>query len=172
VSDKKSTLPKANREIKATEVRLINSDGEMLGIFPTNEALKKAYSLSLDLVEISPTAEPPVCKILDFGKYKYEAKKKITDAKKKQKVVSLKELKLRPNIGQSDFEVKMKSCKKFIEEGDKVKITLWFKGREFVHQELGDQLIEKIIESTKEYSKIESAPKKEGKNVTMTLVGL
>lgn len=141
----------------------------MLGIVPLQEALKLARERDLDLVEISPNAEPPVCKILDFGKFKYEAKKKAHEARKKQKVVELKEIKLRPNIGQNDYEVKLRSITKFINEGDKVKITLKFKGREVTHQELGFKLLERVKNDLEDIAKVEFAPKMEGKQMLMIL---
>jgi translation initiation factor IF-3 len=145
-------------------------NGEMIGIVPLAEGIRLAASRSLDLVEISPTAEPPVCKILDFGKFKFEARKKIHDARKKQKVVEIKEIKLRPNIGQNDYDVKIRSAVKFINDGDKVKITLRFKGREITHQELGMNLLERFRDDMAEISKIEYAPKMEGKQLMMIIV--
>jgi translation initiation factor IF-3 len=145
-------------------------DGEMIGIVPLAEGLRLAASRSLDLVEISPTAEPPVCKVLDFGKFKFEARKKVHDARKKQKVVEIKEIKLRPNIGQNDYDVKMRAAVKFINEGDKVKITLRFKGREITHQELGMNLLERFRDDMAEISKVEFAPKMEGKQLLMIIV--
>ena len=142
----------------------------MIGIVPLAEGLRLAATRSLDLVEISPTAEPPVCKILDFGKFKFEARKKIHDARKKQKVVEIKEIKLRPNIGQNDYEVKLRSAVKFINEGDKVKITLRFKGREITHHEIGLALLERFRDDLAEISKVEFAPKMEGKQLLMIIV--
>jgi translation initiation factor IF-3 len=152
-------------------VRLVNDIGEMIGIVTLQEALKQARDKSFDLVEISPHAEPPVCKMLDFGKYKYEAKKKAHDARKKQKIVELKEIKLRPNIGQNDYDVKIRSMKKFIGEGDKVKITLKFRGREISHQELGFNLLERIKTDLEEITKVELAPRMEGRQMLMILCG-
>jgi translation initiation factor IF-3 len=151
------------------EVRLVDDVGEMIGVVPLAQALKLAQEKGLDLVEVSPTAEPPVCKILDFGKFKYEAKKKSHGAKKKQKIVELKEIKLRPNIGINDYEVKLRSIKKFIAEGDKVKITLRFKGREITHQEIGYKLLERLKGDVEEISKIELAPKMDGKQMLMII---
>jgi translation initiation factor IF-3 len=162
-------LPKANLEISALTVRLIGEDGETIGIVSTKEALKIAESKGLDLVEVSPTGNPPVCKILDFGKYKYEAKKKIHDARKKQKVIEIKEIKLRPCIGNNDYEVKLRAIQKFIAEGDKVKITLKFKGREITHQEIGMNVLERLKNDTQEFAKLELAPKMEGKQILMVL---
>lgn len=151
-------------------MRLIDEHGEMVGIIGTREALEKAEKAGLDLVEISPNAAPPVCKILDFGKFKYESKKKAHDLKKKQKVIVLKEIKFKPNIGQGDFDTKLRKIKGFLEEGDKVKISLWFKGREIVHNEIGMRLFERIIEALGESAKIEFAPKMEGKQIMMIVV--
>jgi len=142
----------------------------MVGVVPLSDAVRQAQQVGLDLVEISPQADPPVCKILDFGKFKYEAKKKAHDAKKKQKVTVLKEMKFRPNIGQGDFDVKMRNIIKFLDEGDKVKVSLQFKGREIVHNELGHQLFQRIIETAGEHAKVELAPKFEGRQMLMILV--
>lgn len=141
----------------------------MLGIRSLREALDLASKVGLDLVEISPTAEPPVCKILDFGKFKYEEKKREHDAKKKQKVVTVKEMKFKPNIGQGDFDTKLRKIKEFLNDGDKVKISLWFKGREIVHNEIGMKLFERIIDNLGDLAKIEFAPKLEGKQIMMVV---
>lgn len=159
-----------NREIRSAQVRLVAANGEMIGVVKLSEALAAASQANLDLVEISPQAEPPVCKIMDFGKYKYESKKRLQESRKKQKVVSVKEIKFRPNIGQGDFEVKMRSIKKFIEAGDKVRISMWFRGREIVHSEIGMSLFEKITTSLEDVAKVELEPKMEGKQVLMILV--
>lgn len=163
-------MPKANKDIRASSVRLIDQDGNMLGVVQLRDALFKSSQAGLDLVEISPNAEPPVCKIMDFGKYKYEVKKKAHDAKKKQKIVALKEVKFRPNIGSGDFMVKLRNINKFLQEGDKVKISLQFKGREIVHNEIGMQLFHRIIEGTSEYGKVELNPRLEGKQMLMIIV--
>lgn len=141
----------------------------MLGIVTLRNALTLAEDRGLDLVEISPHAEPPVCKIMDYGKFKYEEKKKSLEAKKKQRVVELKEVKFRPNIGQHDYDVKLKSINRFIEEGDKVKITLKFKGRELAHQEIGMEVINRIKEDCKETIKVEFEPRMEGKQILMII---
>lgn len=167
---KKSNLPKSNLEITSLTVRLVNSKGEMLGVVSLEEALQKAGGESLDLVEISPNAEPPVCKIMDFGRYKYQEKKKMHDARKKQKVVVLKEIKLRPTISDHDLGIKIKSMNGFIAGGDKVKITLKFKGREITHQEIGFTVFEKIKAQLSEESKIEYEPKMEGNQLMMIVV--
>lgn len=142
----------------------------MIGVVKLSEALAAASQANLDLVEISPQAEPPVCKIMDFGKYKYESKKRVQESRKKQKVVSVKEIKFRPNIGQGDFEVKMRSIKKFIEAGDKVRVSMWFRGREIVHSEIGMSLFEKVTTALEDVAKVELAPRMEGKQVLMILV--
>lgn len=141
----------------------------MVGIVGIKEALERAEKAALDLVEISPNAEPPVCKILDFGKFKYEAKRRVHDAKKKQKVNVVKEMKFKLNIGQGDFSTKIRKIKEFLAEGDKVKVSLWFKGREIVHNEIGIQLFKRIIAQLEEVAKVESEPKLEGKQIIMVV---
>lgn len=141
----------------------------MIGIVSLDEALRKAKEVGLDLVEISPNAEPPVCKILDFSRYKYDAKKKLQETKKKQKKTALKEMKFKVNIGQGDFDVKLRKIKEFLEEGDKVKISLWFKGREIIHREKGNELFAKIIANLESVAKIDSEPKMEGKQIIMVV---
>ncbi len=144
----------------------------MQGVVTVRAALEQAEAVGLDLVEISPNSEPPVCKILDYGKYKYEMHKKAVEAKKKQKVIELKEIKLRPTIDDNDFNVKMRAAKAFLEEGDKVKITLRFRGREMSHQELGYQLINRVKETLAELSKVEYDAKFEGKQIVMILASV
>lgn len=141
----------------------------MIGVVSIEDAMKRASDQGLDLVEISPNAEPPVCKILDFSRYKYDSKKRQQEAKKKQKKVSLKEMKFKVNIGQGDFDVKINKIRKFLESGDKVKISLWFKGREIVHRDKGHELFQKVLESLGEVAKIDSEPKMEGKQIIMIL---
>lgn len=141
----------------------------MIGVVTLDEALRQAKELGLDLVEISPNAEPPVCKILDFSRYKYDAKKKLQETKKKQKKTVLKEMKFKVNIGQGDFDVKLRKIKEFLEEGDKVKISLWFKGREIIHREKGNELFAKIIANLESVAKIDSTPKMEGKQIIMVV---
>lgn len=141
----------------------------MIGVVSIAEAMKRAAAEGLDLVEISPNAEPPVCKLLDFSRYKYDSKKKQQEAKKKQKKTSLKEMKFKVNIGQGDFDVKVNKIRKFLEAGDKVKVSLWFKGREIVHRDKGMELFKKILESLGEVAKIDADPKMEGKQVIMIL---
>lgn len=141
----------------------------MLGVTPVAQAIEKAGDFGLDLVEVSPNAEPPVCKILDYGKYKYEEQKKRNEQKKKQKVVSVKEIKLRPGIDIHDYEVKMKAARKFLDQGDKVKVTIRFRGREMAHQELGLQVLIKMRDQLEELAKVEQMPKSEGRMMTMVL---
>jgi translation initiation factor IF-3 len=150
-------------------VRLIDDAGEMIGVMSAREALIRAYDVGLDLVEISPNAVPPVCKILDYGKYKYEQQKKANEARKKQKVVEIKEIKVRPNIDDHDYEVKMKQMKNFIGEGDKVKVTLRFRGREMAHQELGVKVLERIRSDLIELVKVEQMPKLENRQMVMVI---
>ncbi|MDA9170992.1 translation initiation factor IF-3 [Alphaproteobacteria bacterium] len=161
--------PRINEAINAENIRCIGADGEQLGVLSLNEALNAALSLGLDLVEIQPNVDPPVCKILDYGKYKYEAQKRKNEAKKKQKVIEVKEIKLRPNIDINDFTIKMKQVKKFIDNGDKVKITLRFRGREMAHQGLGATVLDRVKENTEELCKIEAMPKLEGRQMVMVL---
>jgi translation initiation factor IF-3 len=167
---KTSNFPKSNLEIESSTVRLIDESGEMLGIISIEEALSKAHKQGLDLVEVSAASTPPVCKIMDFGKHKYQEKKKIHDARKKQKISVLKELKIRPTIGEHDLNIKIKSMNSFISNGDKVKITLKFKGREITHQEIGFMVFEKIKEQINPEGKIEYEPKIEGNQLMMIVV--
>ena len=161
--------PRINDEIRVPQVRLIDDAGEMIGVMSAREALIRAYDVGLDLVEISPNAVPPVCKILDYGKYKYEQQKKAYEARKKQKVVEIKEIKVRPNIDDHDYEVKMKQMKNFIGEGDKVKVTLRFRGREMAHQELGVKVLERIRSDLIELVKVEQMPKLENRQMVMVI---
>ncbi|MDH5188181.1 MAG: translation initiation factor IF-3 [Rhodospirillaceae bacterium] len=161
--------PRINEGITAQEVRLVGPEGEMIGVTPVAEAITMAADFGLDLVEVSPNAEPPVCKILDYGKYKYEEQKKKNEAKKKQKVVSVKEIKLRPGIDVHDYEVKMKAARKFLDSGDKVKVTIRFRGREMAHQELGLQVLIKMRDQLEDLAKVEQMPKSEGRMMTMVL---
>ncbi len=150
-------------------MRLINQAGEMIGVLGTREALIRAYDAGLDLVEISPNAVPPVCKILDYGKFKYEQQKKANEARKRQKIVELKEVKVRPNIDDHDYDVKMRQMKSFIEEGDKVKVTLRFRGREMAHQDLGLKVLERIRSELGETIKVEQMPRLENRQMIMVL---
>ena len=161
--------PRINLDIDAPKIRLIGPDGQMVGISTPSEGLKLAQSSGLDLVEISPNADPPVCKVLDYGKFKYEQQKKKQDAKKKQRTQSLKEVKLRPNIGDHDLEIKMRSVNKFLDAGDKVKITLRFRGREMAHQELGMQLLDRVKEELGDKIRVENTPSFEGRQVVMVI---
>ena len=165
----KIVLPRTNHRIKSLDVQVINSSGENLGILPIKKAVDIAKGEGLDLIEISPNANPPVCKIMDMGKYKYDMQKKANKAKKNQKIAALKELKLRPGTEIHDYNFKIKNAKKFITKGDKVKFTVKFKGREMQHTELGKDLMNKIIEETKDIAKVESQPKFEGRQMVMII---
>jgi translation initiation factor IF-3 len=161
--------PKANERIKALDVQVIGSEGNNLGVRQVKQAIQMAKDEGLDLIEISPNANPPVCKIMDMGKYKYDLQKKANQAKKKQKVVSLKEIKLRPGTEIHDYTFKIKNAKKFIAKGDKVKFTVKFKGREMQHVELGKDLMKRIIDDTKDIGKVETHPKFEGRQMIMII---
>ena len=159
--------PRTNERIRASEVQVINSEGKNLGTLPTKEAIEIARQENLDLIEISPNANPPVCKIIDIGKYKYDLQKKANKAKKKQKVVNLKEIKLRPVTEIHDYNFKIKNAKKFLEKGDKVKFTVKFRGREMQHTHLGNELMDRIINDTAKLGKVEVKPKFEGRQIIM-----
>ena len=161
--------PRSNNRITSHEVQVIASDGENLGILNLNDAINRAKDEGLDLIEIAPNAKPPVCKIMDMGKYKYDAQKKANLAKKKQKIVSLKEIKMRPVTETHDYEFKVKNAKKFIAKGDKVKFTIRFKGRELQHSHLGNELMGKIKEDMKDIGKVELHPKFDGKQMIMVI---
>jgi translation initiation factor IF-3 len=161
--------PRVNEEIRVREVQLIDQTGHNHGPTDIQVALAKAQEAGLDLVEIAPNSAPPVCKLLDYGKYKYQAQKKAAEARKKQKVVEVKEIKLRPMIDDHDYDVKMRSMQRFFEEGDKVKITLRFRGREMAHQELGTALLNRVKEDTSKFAKVEQEPRFEGRQVVMVL---
>ena len=161
--------PKSNQQIRAIDVQVIGSDGNNLGTLPLNKAIEKAKGEGLDLIEISPNANPPVCKIMDMGKYKYDLQKKANIAKKKQKVVALKEIKLRPGTDVHDYNFKVKNAKKFLVNKDKVKFTVKFKGREMQHINLGKDLMNRIIEDTKDVGKVETHPKFEGRQMIMIM---
>ncbi len=165
----RDTGPRVNDRIRGGDIRLIGAEGENLGVVSPERALILAEDAGLDLVEISPNAQPPVCKIMDYGKYKYETQKKEAEARKNQKVIEIKEVKFRPNTDTHDYDVKMRSVFKFLEEGDKVKITLRFRGREMAHQELGRQLLERVAEDVKEIGKVESMPRLEGRQMVMMI---
>ena len=159
----------SNTEIMVNQLRLVDERGEMVGIVSRNEALDMAADAGLDLVEIAPNADPPVCKILDFGKFKYEEQKKKNEAKKKQKVIEVKEVKFRPSIDDHDYDVKMRSMQKFIGEGDKVKVTMRFRGRELAHQELGMDVLVRVRDNLQELAKVEQMPRMEGRQMTMVM---
>ena len=161
--------PRINEEIGVIRVRLVDQRGQMVGVVARNEALDMAANAGLDLVEIAPNADPPVCKILDFGKYKYEEQKKKNEARKKQKIIEVKEIKLRPGIDDHDYEVKRRSMVKFIEEGDKVKVTMRFRGRELAHQELGMDVLVRVRDDLEEIAKVEQMPRMEGRQMTMVV---
>ncbi len=161
--------PRVNEDIRVPQVRLIDQDGEMVGVMSARDALMRAYDAGLDLLEISPNAVPPVVKILDYGKYKYEQQKKANEARKKQKIVEIKEVKVRPNIDDHDYDVKMRAMKSFIGEGDKVKVTLRFRGREMAHQDLGIRVLERIRNELGETIKVEQMPRLENRQMIMVL---
>jgi translation initiation factor IF-3 len=154
------------------EVRLIDADGEMLGVYSTDSARQLAEEAGLDLVEVSPNAAPPVCKILDYGKYKYEDQKRKAVARKKQKTVDVKEIKMRPGIDSHDYDVKMRAMTRFLDEGDKVKVTLRFRGREMAHQELGLKVLHRVVGDIEEMGKVEQMPRMEGRQMTMVVAPL
>ena len=161
--------PRINDEIGVLRVRLVDETGQMVGVVGRNEALTMAADAGLDLVEIAPNADPPVCKILDFGKYKYEEQKKKNEARKKQKIIEVKEIKLRPSSDDHDYEVKRRSMTTFIEEGDKVKVTMRFRGRELAHQELGMDVLIRVRDDLDEIAKVEQMPRMEGRQMTMVM---
>ena len=161
--------PRINEEIGVMRVRLVDERGNMVGVVPRNEALQMAADAGLDLVEISPNADPPVCKILDYGKFKYEEQKKKNEARKKQKIIEVKEIKLRPSIDDHDYQVKMRSMNKFIEEGDKVKVTMRFRGRELAHQDLGMNVLMRVRDDLEGIAKVEQMPRMEGRQMTMVV---
>ena len=158
-----------NEDITAPEVRLIGTDGEQIGIVPVQEALKTAEENELDLVEIVPTSKPPVCRVMDYGKHLFEENKKKNAAKKKQKQIQIKEVKFRPGTDEGDYKVKLRNAIRFLEQGDKVKVTLRFRGREMAHQELGTQMLKRIEEDLSELSTVEQYPKMEGRQMIMVL---
>ncbi|HET6469638.1 MAG TPA: translation initiation factor IF-3 [Geminicoccaceae bacterium] len=161
-----------NYEIDTREVRLIDQEGNMIGVTPLREALGRAEEAGLDLVEVSPTAAPPVCKILDYGKFKYEAQKKANAARKKQRVIEVKEIKMRPSIDDNDYGIKMRKVREFLEEGDKVKVTMRFRGREMAHQHLAMDLLNKVKEEIADLAKVEQMPKLEGRQMIMVMAPL
>lgn len=165
----RDTGPRVNDRIRAPEIRLIGAEGENVGVVTPARAMDLAEQAGLDLVEISPNANPPVCKIMDYGKFKYEQQKRESEARKKQKIIEVKEVKFRPNTDKHDYEVKMRNVFKFLENGDKVKVTLRFRGREMAHQDLGRDLLQRVAEDVKEIGKIENMPKMEGRQMVMMI---
>jgi len=161
--------PRTNEEIRVAQVQLIDDKGANLGPTPIEQALQMAAEAGMDLVEIAPNSVPPVAKILDYGRYKFQAQKKAAEARKKQKTVEIKEIKMRPNIDIHDYEVKMRSVRRFFEEGDKVKVTLRFRGREMAHQDLGVKLLDRVKEEIAPIAKVEAEPRLEGRQMTMVL---
>ncbi len=161
--------PRYDEFITAPKVRVIDQDGENLGVLYTKEAIATAHEIGMNLVEVSPGADPPVCKILDVGKFKYEAQKKAAAARKNQKTQEIKEIKMRPNIDDHDYDTKMKAVARFIEEGDKVKLTLRFRGRELSHSEMGLRLLERVRDDAVDYAKVEQLPKMEGRQMLMVI---
>jgi len=159
-----------NERIRVPQVRLIDTTGEQIGIVPTREALRMALEKGFDLVEISPTAKPPVCKIMDYGKYKYELNKKAKSAKKKQHIIQMKEMRLRPKIEEHDYQFKLKHIREFLEKGNKVKVFVEFRGREMAHQELGHKIIQRLEEDLKDLGIIEQKAKMEGRNLSLTFM--
>ncbi|MBI4383822.1 MAG: translation initiation factor IF-3 [Nitrospinae bacterium] len=158
-----------NNMIRVKEVNVIGANGEPLGVFPIYQALSLAQETNLDLVEVAPTANPPVCRIMDYGKFKYKQSKREHEARKNQKVVHVKEVKFRPNTDQHDFEFKIKHVQRFLEAGDKAKVQIFFKGREILHREHGEKVLQRIVEATEEYGMIEQTPKQEGRALVMVL---
>ena len=169
---KKNNFPRSNERIEADKVRVIDEKGNMLGVLTLRDAIYKAKNVNLDLVEVSPNAEPPVCKIIDYGKYKYEIQKKSSDAKKKQKTVDIKEIKLRPNIGENDYTTKLKAAVKFLEAGNKVKVSMRFRGREISKQDIAKNMFLRIKQDTENFGKIEVEPKMEMRQLLMIIAPL
>ncbi len=161
--------PRVNDLIDVIQVRLVDHEGENRGVVSTDEARQLADEVGLDLVEVSPNADPPVCKLMDFGKYKYESQKKANEARKKQKTIDIKEIKMRPNIDRHDYDVKKRSMVRFLEEGDKVKVTMRFRGREMAHQERGLQVLDRVRDELEELAKVEQWPKMEGRQMIMVI---
>ncbi|PYE85856.1 translation initiation factor IF-3 [Pseudoroseicyclus aestuarii] len=165
----RDTGPRINDRIRVPEIRLIGPEGENVGVVTPERALALAEQVGLDLVEISPNAAPPVCKIMDYGKFKYESQKKESEARKKQKIIEIKEVKFRPNTDTHDYDVKMRNVLKFLENGDKVKVTLRFRGREMAHQDLGRELLQRVAGDVSELGKVENMPKMEGRQMVMMI---
>jgi translation initiation factor IF-3 len=165
----RDTGPRVNDRIRAQEIRLIGPDGDNVGVVPPSKGMELAEQHGLDLVEISPNANPPVCKVMDYGKFKYEQQKRESEARKKQKVIEVKEVKFRPNTDTHDYDVKMRNVLKFLEKGDKVKVTLRFRGREMAHQDLGRELLKRVAEDVGDLGKVENMPKMEGRQMIMVI---
>jgi translation initiation factor IF-3 len=165
----RETGPRVNGRIRGSDIRLIGAEGENIGVVSPDRGMALAEQAGLDLVEISPNAVPPVCKIMDFGKFKYETQKRENEARKKQKTIEIKEVKFRPNTDVHDYDVKMRNVFKFLEGGDKVKVTLRFRGREMAHQNLGRDLLERVADDTKDVGKVENFPKMEGRQMVMLI---
>ena len=165
----RDTGPRVNENIRATEIRLIGAEGENVGVVSPRRAMEMADEAGLDLVEISPNATPPVCKIMDYGRFKYETQKREAEARKKQKIIEIKEVKFRPNTDTHDYDVKMRNVFKFLGNGDKVKVTLRFRGREMAHLQLGRELLERVAADTEEVGKIDAMPKMEGRQMIMMI---
>ena len=161
--------PRVNKDIIVPQVRLIDENGGQVGVVSTADALERAFDVGLDLVEVAGTADPPVCKILDVGKLKYREQKKKNEARKKQKTIDIKEIKLRPNIDEHDYDVKMRNARRFIGDGDKVKVTLRFRGREMAHQMLGAKVLDRVRDELEEIAKVEQMPKMEGRQMVMVM---
>ena len=167
--EREPTGPRINEAIRVKEVRLIDETGKNVGVVDRIQAQERATAAGLDLVEVSPDADPPVAKILDYGKYKYQEQKKAAEARKKQKIVEIKEIKMRPNIDDHDYDVKMRSIRRFFEEGDKVKVTLRFRGREMAHQQIGMDVLRRVKADTESIAKVEAEPRFEGRQMVMVL---
>ncbi len=167
--EREQSGPRMNEAIRAREVRLIDENGQNVGVVSKQDAQDRATAAGLDLVEISPDADPPVAKILDYGKFKYQEQKKAAEARKRQKIVEIKEIKMRPSIDDHDYDVKMRSMRRFFDEGDKVKITLRFRGRELAHQELGYRLLQRVKTDIEGTAKVEAEPRLEGRQMVMVL---
>ena len=165
-------LVRRNEQIRAREVRVIGAEGEQLGILGRSEAVAAARELGLDLVEVAATADPPVCRIMDYGKFKYETQKKKQEAKKRQTVIQIKEIKLRPKTDEHDYQTKVNHIRRFIEDGDRCKVTIFFRGREIVHKDRGQSMLDKVVEATKDIAKVEQEARAEGRTLHMMLVPL
>ncbi|MFO7582156.1 translation initiation factor IF-3 [Guyparkeria sp.] len=165
----KSDDPRINDQINVREVRLVDENGEQVGVVPTDDAMSRAQEAGMDLVEVSPTAKPPVCKIMDFGKFKYQQSKKAAEARKKQKQIEIKEVKFRPGTEDHDYQVKLRNATRFLESGDKVKVTLRFRGREMAHRDLGAELLARIAEDLDTLATVEQKPRMEGRQATMVM---